>query len=370
MPFFRISTHGESGFTLLDPASKPFLSIGLNHIEESSLLYPHNKAIHSARYPTRHSFLQTATSRIQAFGFNTIGWTPEYVAGDTDDNLHSSGWTDVELLHCGMPYMVALPIMDIQNWNAHPTYRDPEGRHFKEWCEFLARSVCMVHKDSELCIGYFFVDIPGWARHRSGEDFPQLKGLSSQERERSIYRVAQSYYSVICGAIKEVDPNHLIFGDRLDGNADIPDGVLRAMKEYVDVLSVQYFCDPPGVEGRSAMVENLRRWQRICEKPVLIADIGNHCPTALNPLRKSAIDSQKDRGEDYRSCISLLSKENWFIGWHWCGYLESSSGRGWGIVDPFDQPYADLTSTIKVANEAAKEEKIAMGNVDQKQYLN
>jgi hypothetical protein len=34
-----------------------------------------------------------------------------------------------------------------------------------------------MHKDSDMCVGYLFVDVLGWARHRLGTDFPGLEGV-------------------------------------------------------------------------------------------------------------------------------------------------------------------------------------------------
>ncbi len=87
--------------------------------------------------------------------------------------------------------MVQLPVMEIQDWNANPVYRDPGSDMFKSWCENLARSICSVHKDSEMYVGYFFVDIPEWTKHQSRTKFPSLQGVGNQEREMKINAVAQ-----------------------------------------------------------------------------------------------------------------------------------------------------------------------------------
>ena len=225
-----------------------------------------------------------------------------------------------------MPYMVQLPVMDIQDWTAHPIYRDPTSTEFKQWYEYLARSICLQYRDSETCVGYFFVDIPGWARHHSELDFPGLVGLSDEQREERIYNVASAYYSTICTAVRAVDPNYLVFGDRCNGNKAIPPGVLRAAKEHIDVLSVQYFCEPTQ-ESRAKMIEDLQRWQSQCQKPVLVADIGNWCATEMNPHRRSALKTQKERGQDYVASLEDLVKQKWFIGLHWCWYIENQERR-------------------------------------------
>ncbi len=142
------------------------------------------------------------------------------------DMLHSTpGMSQHELRNCGMPYMVMIPVTEIQDWNAHPVYREPSGRAWEEWCGYLARSIYYVHPESELCVGYFLVDIPGWDRHSTGADnnFPSLKGLGEGEREERMYDVAKGYYETICRKIREVDPNHLIFGIGIMGTELSPE---------------------------------------------------------------------------------------------------------------------------------------------------
>jgi hypothetical protein len=43
-----------------------------------------------------------------------------------------------------------------------------------------------VHKDCDMCVGYLYVDIPGWARHQLGTDFLGLEGLEDSERDVKI----------------------------------------------------------------------------------------------------------------------------------------------------------------------------------------
>ena len=48
-----------------------------------------------------------------------------------------------------------------------------------------------MHKDSDMCVGYLFVDIPGWARHQLGTDSLGLEGLEDSERDVKIGDVAR-----------------------------------------------------------------------------------------------------------------------------------------------------------------------------------
>jgi hypothetical protein len=341
--FFRTQKNGDGRWSFVDPAGKPFLSIGLNHADESNLKYDFNTEIWERKYGSKASWIQNGVVKdLKTFGFNTIGWTQEYVEGDWGealdwhgdpiDLLHSAfPWSAEELKSANMPYVVQLRVMEFEDWNGNPIFHDVFSEKFETWCKYLARSVCSQHKDSTNLLGYYFVDIPAWLRHASGADFPQLKGLNDAEREKKVGEIAEKYYSTIVAAIKEQDPNHLILGDRYNGNKGIPETVLRAMSSYVDVLSVQYFVEAPTAEAREKMRKDLALWSEQCGgKPVLVADIGNFCPTHMNPKRTSAIKGgQRERGEDYVASLGDVLQEKWFVGWHWCSYVENTA-RGWG----------------------------------------
>jgi hypothetical protein len=76
-----------------------------------------------------------------------------------------------------------------------------------------------------MCVGYLFVDTPECARYQSATDFPGLVGLEDSKQDVKIGDMAKEYYKTTC---EVVDPNHLILGDRFNGNKDIPNRVLDA----------------------------------------------------------------------------------------------------------------------------------------------
>ena len=100
------------------------------------------------------------------------------------------------------------------------------------------------------------------------------------------------------------------------------------------------------------MIADLRSWHEYTGKPVILADTGNWTATELNPRRRRSLTSQAERGENYAAMLQPLRGEPWFLGWHWCGYVENTA-RGWGLKDPWDEPYSDLISTVAAFNRQA-----------------
>ena len=87
----------------------------------------------------------------------------------------------------------------------------------------------------------------------------------------------------------------------------------------------------------------------ITGKPVLNGDLGNWTATKLNSNPNTGLDSQAERGQNYVDSLSTLIEEDWFIGWHWCAYVENTA-RGWGIKDPWDEPYQDFVEPVTAFN--------------------
>lgn len=353
--YFR-TERADDRWWLVDPAGGAFITIGLNHLDESNLKYPHNWDIWRQKYGSRDKWIQQGVVKdLQTWGFNTLGWTQDYISGDWGTALdwfgdpidlgHSSvPWPAKDFATANMPYILQIRVQEIEDWNGFPSFRDVYSRDFDVYCEYLARTVCFDHAESRNLLGYYLVDIPAWLPHAAGADFPQLKGLSGAERDVKLYDVASKYYDTIVKHIRTYDANHLILGDRYNGNKGIPDAVLRAMQPYVDILSIQYFTAPTEA-SRTQMRDDSARWYELSGKPVINADIGNWAPTEMNPHRVSGIETQQGRAEDYIAAIEAVIDEPWFLGWHWCAYVENK-GRGWGIKDPYDEPYDDFVGPI------------------------
>jgi hypothetical protein len=362
--FFRVQQISDR-WTFVRPSGGAFLSMGVNHGDETNLKYPYNIDVWRKRYGSRDRWIKEGFVKdLKSWGFNTIGWTQECVSGVTYgrrdwfgepfDHGHSTPWSAAELRASGMPYVVQMRVAEIEDWKGHPVFPDVFSRPFDSWCAYLARSLCLDHAESSNLLGYFLVDIPAWVPHASGRFFAGFEGLSGDAYDKKLFETATKYYQTITEHIRRADPNHLILGDRYNGNKIVPEPVLEAMKPFVDLLSVQYFCGPTEAD-RQAMVEKFIGWQRITEKPVVNADIGNWTATKLNPHRASKLASQRERGLDYIASIGALLDQPWFIGWHWCAYLENVE-RGWGAKDPWDEPYQDFVGLVTEFNKRATRE--------------
>ncbi|MFI5783888.1 agarase [Nocardia sp. NPDC051570] len=330
---------------LTDPRGADFLSIGVVHADDTNLRFPHNAAIFAQRYGnSRERWIRDGLAAdLRAWGFNTIGWTSEYVSGTglattgkPVDIGHSAGLSADELSAAGLPYTISLRVAEIEHWNGFPAFRDPREPAFAQWCDYLARTLC--RPDDPNLLGYFLVDVPSWEMHPTGTGFARTE----------LKTIAHAYYRAATEAIRRHDPQHLILGDRYGLRAGVPEQVLDIVPEYVDVLSVQAF---PGVatERIAAAVDTIAGWHRRTGLPVLMADTGNWCPTRMSPHHTGSARNQAERGLGYTRTAEALAASPWCVGWHWCGWVENPL-RGFGIKDPWDEPYTDLTEAMRTTN--------------------
>lgn len=339
-------TVGRPGrWSFLAPDGEPFPSIGVVHADDTNLRYPHNREVWRARYgASRQRWLREGLGAdLRAWGFNTVGATSEYVSGTglgvtgrPVDLGHSCGIDGADLSTVGLPYVLELRVAEIESWNGHPAFRDPRDPAFAQWCDHLARTIC--RPDDPLLLGYVLVDGPAWRSHPTGAGF-----------DGPLAEIAEAYYATAAAAVRRHDPNHLLLGDRYGTRAGAPDEVLDAAARHVDVLSVQTFpgADPAALDTSLAVLE---RWHRRTRLPVLVADTGNWCPTAMSPHRTGSARDQAERAEGYVRTAEALAALDWCLGWHWCSYVENPQ-RGWGIKDPWDEPYAELVVAMTEANQ-------------------
>ena len=357
--YFRVERI-DGQWWLITPDGHATLSIGLNHLDDTDLRYPHNFDVWKSRYGSRPRWIEAVTDDLTHWGFNTIGWTRQWVSERhhhdidwvTPLNLgHGHEWSVDELRGTDMPYVLQLTVASIEGWNGNPHWPDVFSSAFDDHCAWIARQYCSRVADDPMLVGYFLSDIPSWLPHAAGGNFAGLPGSAMPSRAVTLADVAEKYYATICGHIRRYDPHHLILGDRYNGNMGIPEEVLRAAAPYIDVLSVQYF---PGNDAAAqvTMRDHLAQWSSAVDRPVLVADIGNCAPTPLNPDRDCGLADHAARGRHYVDALSALVDQPWFIGWHWCSYLENTA-RGWGLKDGYDEPYGDLIEPLRAFNHQA-----------------
>jgi len=163
---------------------------------------------------------------------------------------------------------------------------------------------------------------------------------AGEDSRAFLHSIIQQWYSVRKDALRRYDPNHLILGDKLNVNRDSRDmeemsGVLRIMKDYVDLTYMQYYA--PFSEQKPV----LERIYAETQKPLLNGDTTYF----RNDEQKKSDEFYKALGETYATELAALFSLPYYVGFHHCGYI-----RG------FCLPYQNAVKTGKQA-EIARYEK-------------
>ena len=175
------------------------------------------------------------------------------------------------------------------------------------------------------------------------------------ERERAhsdekafLGKILGRLYSVLRDAVRKFDPNHLILGDRYNGNTELPDAAMTAMIPYCDVLSIQYY-------GHFAEQKaDLEMAYRKTGKPVLMCDSSFSTPSEEmpNPFGRW-VEDQKQRAVAYEAYARAIFSGDYIVGWHWCGYVDRwKASQGFrqhsGIKDAFGKDYEVAPAMARV----------------------
>ena len=133
-----------------------------------------------------------------------------------------------------------------------------------------------------------------------------------------LYRIVDRCYQVEVAAIRKFDTNHLIFGDKLNGNSNTPDQIVRLADKHMDLIFYQYYAL---LEDQVALLE---RWTRLTDKPFFMGDSSLSVPSVQAPDPYGPhCRSQEDRAERFTRMFNDLFSRPRYVGWSWCGWMDS-----------------------------------------------
>jgi len=332
---------------LIRPDGIPEFSIGMNHIDSTTLRYSHSGNVWEKQFDNSEErwLRESVRPDLLDWGFNCIGWNQEVVIrGESlmDGRIlhnHSRAFTFEEYQWADMPYCHLLPFIESHQWEHATRLPDIRGAEFAEWCDYVARRDCARMKNDPKLIGYFYTDCPIWI-HSHVPDFkppifdPEM--LKTEAGKRELFDLATIYYKVTHGAVRRYDTNHLILGDRYEGRSPLAEEVLKAAVPYTDVLCFQNF----GLIDE--VVESFQKWHEVTGLPVILADA-------------SARQRDRNAKESYTVKIEKLREMASCIGWHLCGAYLKNNARKRGVRDEKNQPDTALIEEMRAANRDTEE---------------
>lgn len=148
----------------------------------------------------------------------------------------------------------------------------------------------------------------------------------TRDNNEFLKRVVERFYQVATGAIRTHDPNHLILGNKINGNVTTPDTVIALTDKYMDLVFYQIY----GFYDEHK--ENLDRWAKITGKPFFNGDSSYSVPDAdmPDPYGPHCADQQERAARSIEFAENAFARPD-FVGWNHCGWMDSSTElRGQG----------------------------------------
>ena len=166
----------------------------------------------------------------------------------------------------------------------------------------------------------------------------------ARDNREFLVKIVDRCFEVEVAAIRRYDSNHLIFGDKFNGNTDVPDEIVALHGKHFDLMFFQYYANWYDIKRL------LNRFQRITGKAAFHGDSSYSVPKKEmpNPYGPHCVNQQV-RAERFRESFQGAFARKDFVGWNWCGWLEYWAAlrpdkQHSGVQDAFgkwDQPLAD-----------------------------
>ena len=199
----------------------------------------------------------------------------------------------------------------------------------------------------------------GWtALGSSGDD------TADQLTVEFVSMAADRYFSVATEAVRAVDPNHLLLGNREVAIMTRPE-VFEAATQYLDVISVNNYVFNDGVaelargvSGGIDTSEGLAGLYALVGKPIVISEYGfradGEAPPNSWPPQYPTYDDQVGRAAAFAEYARFFQDEPWVAGLHWFRWVDNppdgspSDGEdnNWGVVNESDEVYVELTDAM------------------------
>ena len=171
-------------------------------------------------------------------------------------------------------------------------------------------------------------------------------GREMRDNQRFLRRVVDRYYRVMTTAVRRHDPNHLVFGDKLNANTNGGNQVVETTAKYTDLIFYQMY---GRLQEQRPIVNS---WAEATGQPCFNGDgaFGVPYDQMPNPHGPHCVD-QEHRVDMVREFVRGMFRRRDFIGWSVCGWVDTWKTmprklfkQHSGFQDPFgklNQPYVD-----------------------------
>ena len=179
--------------------------------------------------------------------------------------------------------------------------------------------------------------------------------VTDEDELTYVEMVADTYFSIVTEAVRDVDPNHLIIGSRLNGNVRYRIPVVRKTSEYCDVMSINYYREWEILE------EDWMFWAEHTDIPWMttefytkgfdtVGDIDIDANTIDNDDGAGwLVPDQEERALFFENYVLKTMEDPKCIGFHWFRFIDNN-GSNKGLYDGNYEIYVPLEESFEQIN--------------------
>jgi len=336
--FFHVKKIGDRWWGV-DPEGYLYVNVALNSISMGRS--DRNKKAVAAKFGSPENWMRETIDLLTENGFNCAGSWSDYKAV-IEANKASE-----------RPFAYTI------NWNFMSSYGRARGGtyqkpghtgypadaifvfdpEFEEFCDQHARQLTETKDDPNL-FGHFsdnempfrlkaldnYLTLPesepGYQAAKRWMDDRKLEThqITDAHREEFLSLVADRYFSVVSGAIKKYDPNHMYIGARFYSDEKNRESFMRTAGKYLDIVSNNYY------NHWTPDAEHMKNWTEWSGRPFIITEYYTKGEDSGMPNQSGAgwiVRTQRDRGLFYQNFnLALLESKN-CVGWHYFKYQDN-----------------------------------------------
>ena len=341
----------------------------------------------ASNYTSRAEWAANAARRLSSWGFNFLGTSP-------DPSLKKHGFAYAngsDLLYFSNRLCQGDPDRYIGKYRFAPGTALPNVFHpgFEKEVARLARERCAPHRDDPGLVGWFLDnELDWWGLSGAGDTgifgavsalpdghtakkalvaFVAGRPVTREVKEGFLAMFAERYFSVIAGAVRAVDPNHLILGCRFAGVSHVHShpALLGAAARHCDVVSFNVYpwadLDRGVVlssRGGRPLAEVLRALHAKTGKPLMITEWGYSALDSGLPCTAGEgqrFRTQAERAKAVELTLKTFLAMPFIVGYDWFMWLDQPAlghnryfgeNTNYGLVNERDEPYGEVTAAF------------------------